>query len=124
MNTDALLSFLRARLADDATLATAANTGPWRTEDEPYEFLADSFALSGRERRATSQHIVRHQPARVLAEVDAKLRLLSIHRRYTDEPGQACLGCAGGIDWGSCPVARLLALPYADHPHYREEWRP
>lgn len=23
-----------------------------------------------------------------------------------------------------CPTLRMLALPYADHPDYRQEWRP
>lgn len=29
------------------------------------------------------------------------------------------------VDKGTTPeVLRLLALPYVDHPDYREEWRP
>jgi hypothetical protein len=28
-----------------------------------------------------------------------------------------------GADW-PCLTLRLLALPYADRPGYREEWRP
>ncbi|MGW2692368.1 DUF6221 family protein [Streptomyces sp. NPDC001296] len=69
-------------------------------------------------------HIARHDPARVLREIDAKRRLLAIHRPYVPEPDQACLGCAGGIMFTSCPVVRLLALPYADRPGYRDDWRP
>lgn len=68
-------------------------------------------------------HAARHDPARVLAEVDAKRRILAIHRRYVDEPGQACLGCAGGIEWEACPIVPLLALPYQEHPDYPEEWK-
>ena len=73
---------------------------------------------------AVAGHIARHDPARVLAEVDAKRRMLAIHHPYVPEPDQACLGCAGGIVWTDCPVLRLLALPYASHPDYRAEWRP
>ncbi|MFD9564369.1 DUF6221 family protein [Streptomyces sp. NPDC059994] len=72
----------------------------------------------------TAEHIVRHDPARVLREVEAKRRLLAVHRPYVDEPDQACLGCAGGIMWRSCPVWRALAAVYADRPGYRQEWRP
>lgn len=69
-------------------------------------------------------HIVEHNPARVLREIDAKRQLLAIHRPYVPEPDQACLGCAGGIMFTSCPVVRLLALPYADREGYQEAWRP
>ena len=27
-------------------------------------------------------------------------------------------------EWNEDPLLRLLALPYADHPDFREEWRP
>lgn len=31
---------------------------------------------------------------------------------------------AGGGEYESAKLLRLLALPYASHPGYREEWRP
>ena len=43
-------------------------------------------------------------PARVLAECEAKRRIVEL----ISSPGMQ--------------VFRLLALPYADHPDYREEW--
>lgn len=45
---------------------------------------------------------------RVLAECDAKRKILA------------------GVDGRppSLSVVRLLALPYADHPDYRQEWKP
>jgi hypothetical protein len=55
-------------------------------------------------------HIARHDPARVLAECEAKRRIVEMHA-YQEEhftPDEL----------------RALALPYADHPDYREEWRP
>jgi hypothetical protein len=31
----------------------------------------------------------------------------------------------GGNHWSyPCDTLKLLALPYADHPDYRDEWRP
>ncbi len=64
-------------------------------------------------------------PAKLLAECDAKRRIVE-HvtnvARYADgSPG------VGGIDPNSLPavthVLRLLALPYADHESFKEEWR-
>lgn len=45
--------------------------------------------------------------ARVLAEIEAKRRI---------------------VEWFTKPsdllILRCLALPYADHPDYRQEWKP
>ncbi len=43
-------------------------------------------------------------PDRVLTECEAKRRIIT--------------------NWGFPGALRALALPYADHPDYREEWRP
>jgi hypothetical protein len=76
--------------------------------------------------------------AQELADVAAKRRLLAGHGpgrwvdesggRWKDEPDnwdapwQKC----AGEEWTSypCETVRLLALPYAGHPDYREEWKP
>lgn len=59
-------------------------------------------------------HIARWDPARVLAEVDAKRRILDWAIVWRDRD------CA---PWNADCI-RLLALPFADRPGYREEWRP
>ncbi|MFD3532025.1 DUF6221 family protein [Streptomyces sp. NPDC058664] len=72
-------------------------------------------------------HIVRHDPARVLAEVDAKRRLAELHQAadYEYADGPVCLTCdQGGPLPYPCPTLRLLALPYGPHPDYRDKWRP
>lgn len=54
---------------------------------------------------------------RLLAEVDAKRRILD----------EVVGGLAKEERWArrfAVHLARLLALPYADQPGYREEWRP
>ena len=56
-------------------------------------------------------------PARVLAECDAKRRIVELADR-DDNWRYGMHSEAIG------EVLRLLALPYADHPDYREEWRP
>ncbi|TDD37855.1 hypothetical protein E1287_07300 [Actinomadura sp. KC06] len=76
-----------------------------------------NFAIHYAEEVPTTvaSHIVRHGPARVLAEVETKRRLIDQH-----------VGYSGGGDDDHWPVQtlRLLALPYASHPDYRPEWRP
>ena len=66
-------------------------------------------------------------PARVLAEVEAKRRIVEEHSDTKEDVHE----CQGYIDdrrsvaiWEHCPTLRLLALPYADHPDYDEEWKP
>ncbi|WP_406365238.1 DUF6221 family protein [Streptomyces sp. NBC_00645] len=68
------------------------------------------------------QYIAEHDPARVLREIDAKRRILAEHALN----GWVCDTCDNGeVDQTfPCPTLRLLALPYADRPGYREEWRP
>lgn len=87
---------------------------------------------------ADRAHIVEHDPARVLCEIDAKRRLIA---DLLAEPHASVR--PGGSTWiycdadsdpeGSCECGRdervnrrirLLALPYADRPGYLESWRP
>lgn len=64
--------------------------------------------------RQHSAHIVRHDPARVLREIDAKRQLVERYAWLREH------GDTGGTAW----VLPLLALPYADRPGYRAEWAP
>ena len=79
----------------------------------------------------------RHHPARVLREVEAKRRILNLHREggrltgegYGEHGFAWCETCGSGepheypTKW-PCSTLKLLALPYADHPDYRDEWKP
>ncbi|MEV4335744.1 DUF6221 family protein [Streptomyces sp. NPDC049590] len=87
-------------------------------------------------------HIVVHDPARVLREIGAMRRLLTLHAITGDElvgdrftldgrelPTEydivcAVCGPAHGVTAPACATLRLLALPYADQPGFKEEWRP
>ena len=115
-----LPDFLLARIAEDEEVAKAASPGPWHLSAERDEVLAvdgitvcDAFALSSPQVRATAEHIARHDPARVLAECAAKRLILRIW--FESE------FCERDV---MNDVIDALALPYADHPDYREEWRP
>jgi hypothetical protein len=126
--TDVLVTFLRARLDEDERAARAASPGPWHLNAEGDEVLAvddvtaaECFALSNRQLRATAAHIARHDPARVLREVEAKRQMILSHMPVSMVAGWGC--SADGIT-GYCSAMRFLALLYADHPEYRPEWAP
>jgi hypothetical protein len=60
------------------------------------------------------------------ADVAAKRQIIDEHQ---NDQGR-CAVCADPPQYDAtwhpypCTTLRLLALPYADHPDYREEWRP
>src|SRR5215207_1022470 len=57
-------------------------------------------------------------PVRVLAEVEAKRRILSLHSPNTL---RGCIECCG-LEW-PCPTLLAVASVYQDHEAFREEWR-
>lgn len=63
---------------------------------------------------AVRAHQCRHDPARMLAEVEAKRRVVDRYAWLREH------GDTGDAAW----VLPLLGLPYADHPDYRPAWRP
>jgi hypothetical protein len=72
-----------------------------------------------------ADHIARHDPARVLREVEAKRRLLG--QCVTTGPDLSFIGSdfhPGDDTELAAFTLALLALPYSDHPDWREEWRP
>lgn len=171
-----LVEFLRARLTEDETAARkaaglcgchpAAPSWSFRDGDEPTDgriLVVDEPHPTlkrkiGRKWNGSyeglfmAEHIVRHDPVRVLAEVEAKKRLLELHPHTTmrQDLGEARLRTSYGPNWEKrlkrvddmfcttchvedgviessgqpCETLRLLSLPYANHPDYREEWKP
>ncbi|MFE5332546.1 DUF6221 family protein [Embleya sp. NPDC056575] len=122
--TDDLVAFLTARLDEDEAETLAASPGPWSTTAEEDEVLAadgervaDAFALSGRQLRATTRHIARHHPARVLRDVAAR-RALVAALAGADPHGAYITGTYTVED-----ALRHLAAVYSDHPDYQEAWR-
>ncbi|MFJ1900480.1 DUF6221 family protein [Streptomyces sp. NPDC088115] len=131
-----LVQFLRGRLDEDEKTARAATPGQWSADNEAYaESIhgpSNAAVVSGGrwggeasvfESTEDALHIARHDPDRVLREVEAKRMILE---RFAELSGE---------DWKpSAPrVVRLqelrdsvrcLALPYADHPEYQDAWRP
>jgi len=134
-----LAGFLRARLDDDAEKAHAAicdGAARWHTE---LDRVVDGYAVAdehgqpvayneGSPSIGQAAHIAEHDPRRVLAEVDAKQRIMKRHfpRRAPnwDYPGHIGYECAQCATEHPCQTLRLLALPFAAHPDYRPEWAP
>ncbi|MEU3683745.1 DUF6221 family protein [Streptomyces sp. NPDC030592] len=138
---DDLVQWLRAQLDDDERTARAATGEEWDAiaPSQPYvifdvaahkanKTLETVGRVAAVERAEDRAHIARHDPARVLREIDAKRQLFAIHRSEPnpdwDRPGVDGRSCTCCITQYPCPTLRLLALPYADRPGYREEWRP
>ena len=123
-----LVEFLWARFDEDEQIAKAAAAGPWHM-DESQRIYADDGAYvtapwTEDERDDDLDHIVRHDPARVLREVEAKRLFLGRHKGVHRCDWGEQLG-AEYLGW--CTTLKCLALPYADHPDYPdydEEWRP
>lgn len=63
-------------------------------------------------------HIQRNGPARVLAECEAKRRV--VERVLAEDDS---LASPASLNLGD-DVLQLLALPYTGHPGFREEWQP
>jgi len=75
---------------------------------------------------AAQAHAIREAQG-VLADVEAKRRIVDLHRPevFEDEPAESFCSHdqrTSGI-W-PCPTLRLLALPYDQHPDYDESCRP
>src|SRR4051812_45233684 len=109
-----LAEFLLARIAETETIARAAMPaeGDWVTvTDGSGEEVI--LGLSG---------------TRVLAECDAKRRIVELYlasrEGLAEETDQVRRLLAETIADSYVEVLKQLALLYADHRDYREEWRP
>ncbi|WP_294567538.1 DUF6221 family protein [uncultured Arthrobacter sp.] len=139
--TLSLTDFLLARVAEDEAVAREAGglaETPWRaTYGRQVETARDGYLVTPEDEHsysddptdAVSEHIARHDPARVLAECEAKRRIVEREterlreqwRRRVDEHRQTF------DEWMQPPYGetlRDLASVYADHPDYRQEWKP
>ena len=93
--TATLADFLLARIAEDKE-AVRGVRAPWWMENTALD------------------------PARMLAEREAKRRITELHGSDDPKWEGDCPWC--GVK-GPCLTLRALAMPYADHPDFRPEWR-
>ena len=117
-----LPDFLLARIAEDEVAIRRASMFPprWvaRPDDVGQPIIAGSFRVATCA-ESVMDHIARHDPARVLAECEAKRRVVEMQWHHLGEDDYAW-----GMEEAKRQILAELALPYADHPDYREEWRP
>ncbi|WP_086711204.1 DUF6221 family protein, partial [Streptomyces antimycoticus] len=128
---DELVRWLGEQFDADAAAAEAAFSGQadpengwgaYRPEGQRHTTIVPHVGVI--HEAVQADHVVNWNPARVLREIDAKRRMIA---EVVPEARKA----EAMIDeeWGSGSdtdgdLLRLLALPYADRPGYREEWRP
>jgi hypothetical protein len=131
---DDLVAFLRARLDEDERVAQAAPPGPW-AEDASHSVVDATgarviYSVNGgtlHPTHAVRAHVLGNDPARVLREVAAKREILEQHVPVGG--GMVCLSYChtrtpGEEQAWPCLTMRLLVLPYAGHPDYRDGWTP
>lgn len=133
---DDLITWLRAQLDEREARARAATSGPWlrglgtvveQAEGDDPHLVAEMNVCADHEdrREADAEFIADNDPAFVLADVEAKRQIIDEHR---DDEGW-CLRCADPPQYDAawhkypCTTLRLLALPFAGRPGWREEWR-
>ncbi len=125
---DALVAFLTARLAEDEAAALAAGSGEWVALDGGVMSVSDEtwpVASTEVERdREVRVHIARHDPSRVLREIEAKRKILAEHQTDPDVGCiTTCKTCDAEFAFYPCRTLRLLAVVYRDHPDYDGAWR-
>lgn len=145
-----LVAFLRARLDEDEVAAQAAadgDSGTWfvggkwnvyRAEDEArfdedYQGDEHRLVVYGN-MEVQSEHIGRHDPARVLREAEADRALIAALQRaqrdqpapesFHDDPYDPAVSYGAGEVAGLLLAAKLRAAVYRDHPDYDQEWAP
>ncbi|XRQ12096.1 DUF6221 family protein [Actinomadura welshii] len=127
-----LVEFLRARLARDEQIARDCSGTPWKTApsgtvqtDPQNPGEGESGYVATAENGAYAEHIARHDPSRALAQVAAVRQIIDDYEKQAWILGQGHrtpeLEAAQAVREN---VLRRLALPYASHPAYRDEWRP
>jgi hypothetical protein len=146
-----LIKFLNARLDDDEVAARQVAAGPWAvSETDEGRPSSARFVVEGQtsppaadepgagpvqvvdtaEDRRLAEYIARQDPARALAEVEAKRRIITLAYEATGLDLDRDLDRAtdarekSGVEFVGERMLRTIALPYADHPDYDESWRP
>jgi hypothetical protein len=107
---DDLAAFVTARLDEDEAIAKAALDNALGIEGELAQQAGPCVGETG------YAHIARHDPARVLRQVEAVRALLAAYQ----PSGQ---GVAYTLEAGLEFALGHLAAAWSDHPEYRAEWK-
>lgn len=110
--TQSLADFLTQRLDEDEAVARAVE---WAEDDWP--IVVNEWVWP--HHFSAAAHIARHDPARVLADVAAKRKIVEMH--HPIDPCDAHDGATQKTV--NCDTLRALASMYADHPEFDPAWR-
>lgn len=125
-----LVAFLRARLDEDEqwALLTAAATAA--QEVRPWRFDREDVFAEGGERMAVARsksvapHIARHDPFRVLRDVEADRKLLAEYQqaeaKRPHDDAEYAHGYADGLADGLLLAVKIRAARFSDHPDYAD----
>jgi Family of unknown function (DUF6221) len=138
-----LIAFLRARLEEDAAAAQATAGPDWLEDGSPsltvftrQQSEGDRPGVRGiawcsngyDDDRANMVHIARHDPARVLREVEAKRAAVTrcelVLAAFADPAAGSWPDVSRRERSHAGATLCALAAVYADHPDYRQEWKP
>jgi len=112
MMTKTLADFLLARIAEDK-----ADAIELLRQHERWEREQDQNGADGSQGSIVVSLLAGgpSDPARILAEVESKRKVLHLVWALLQMRVETAV---------ADQLLRLLALPYVEHPDYREEWRP
>ena len=111
-----LTDFLLARIAEDEAVAIATRDSHDPLDWEPGEWM------DGPCDGPSGYQVVIVDPARVLAECEAKRRIVADF--LYESKGRDTIPARTPVAGALRVVLLNLATVYADHPDYRPEWRP
>jgi hypothetical protein len=133
-----IADFLRARYRQEAHVARliAETTGSdqWKADWRQLSYnhfdarvitVADEPVFDGYGSVGTAEFVSGYSPARVLADLDAKLAIVDLmDRMLAAAEGDTEVDHYGGLDAAE-ETLRRLAQPFVGHPdHKGEEWAP
>jgi Family of unknown function (DUF6221) len=147
VSTPTLAGFLAARLDEDEGAARSAGAGTWSaaggdlydgTDPHTRNAIGETWEWERDygEWPAAAAHIARHDPARVLREIEAKRAILAAyvaakaaapsadHRKPMSYWYELEEGIKVGIADGLEIAVKHDAAVWSDHPDYRAEWKP
>jgi hypothetical protein len=133
---DDLIAFLKARLDELQEKADACEAEVGRVRaGEPYDDgsgTADqdqfpSYPWGSEE--AELAYLAAVHPRFVLAVVASKREIIAEHTCQCPDPDCGDCGACSGDHHADptpspCRTLRLVCVPFADHPAYRESWKP
>jgi len=123
-----LAEFLLARVAEDEAVARKCPPSPWTVDGDGCCVLHSGHDADRDIANMTdaAEHIAHWDPARVLAECDAKKAIAEAWQQINADDrvlNEYAHNIREGRQTSLYFALKVLALPYADHSEYRSEWK-